>query len=498
MPRARRTLMRAASLLPGDRGARARFVRCRDALDAGHTVPGVLDLVADLLSRADAALREGRREDLVDWADKALQLAFHATVHYGQDATPTASADLPHLAPFRDSAAGRLLLMDPDRDDGRAPRRAGEDAPAPSRRDGGRRVLVLCAGGTSFIERVARELEPRDEVRILDPISRVGEVEGPSHRPTRRSVIAARLALCLDGERLPIPASLREDLDWADVVVVEWANLAFTWVTLWEQVPARLVARLHRFESRTPYPALADMTAVDAMVFVAEHMRALVQQSAPRLSQAREVVVIGNLHDLSTFETRKEPGAERTLVQVGWDRPVKDVEHTLAILETLRAEDPRWRLLLVGPAPSEDPRSAAHSRRVSARSAALGDAVEALGQRDDVPAVLRRARWLISASRHEGTHESVAEGAAAACVPVVRDWPEARAWGGAATVYPEDWVVQDAAEAASRILRISAVPGAAAEAGEDARRTILERRRSGPLLDAWRSVLDGPAAEQPA
>ena len=82
-------------------------------------------------------------------------------------------------------------------------------------------MLVLCAGGTSFIERVARELEPQDEVRILDPISRVGEVEGPSHRPTRRSVIAARLALCLDGERLPIPASLREDLDWADVVVVK-------------------------------------------------------------------------------------------------------------------------------------------------------------------------------------------------------------------------------------------------------------------------------------
>lgn len=479
--RARRALVRAAALAPGDRGARARFVACRSALDDGADVPRALDVVAEMLARADAAHASGRGGDAIDWADKAIQLAFHPTVHYVRRPSPTGGADLPHLAPFRSSAVGRMLLIDPD------PGPARETRTSP-----GRRVLVLCAGGTAFIERVARALGPDVEVRVVDPIRAVVAADGPAAAPTRRSVIAARYERSRTGALLPVPPALREDLDWADTVVLEWANLAFAWASLWEPTSARVVARLHRFESRTPYPALADMGAIDELVLVAGHMEALVQRSVPRSVQAGGTEVIGNLHDLTAFSTAKDATAERTLVQVGWDRPVKDVEATLDILEELRVRDPSWRLLLVGPSPVEGPGTGPFVHRVRSRLAALGDAVEALGVRDDVPDVLRRARYLVSSSRHEGTHEAVAEGAAAGCVPVVRDWPEAAVWGGAATVYPESWVVADADAAVARIL--GAAGGDAAAEGERAREQVLALRDPGRLVEQWRRALRGAGA----
>lgn len=466
--------LRAAALVPGARGARGRFVRDRTLLDGGSLPSDLGARVAEMLARADAAHAAGRGDEAVDWADKALQLAFHATVHNGPVASPAGRADLPHLAPFRDSVVGRMLLVDPDRSE-RTPRTSP-----------GRRVLVLCSGGDTFIRRVAGALGPEVEVRIVDPLAAVAA--SGMRPPARRDVIAARYERSRTGARAPIPDALRGDLDWADTVVLEWAGLPFAWASLWEEMPARVVARLHRFESRTPYPALADLSAVDELILVAGHMEPLVRAAVPRSAQASAVTVIGNLHDLDAFTPGKEPEAERTLVQVGWDRPVKDVAWTLDLLEELRREDQRWRLLLVGPAPADD---AAGGPRVRDRLAALGDAVEQLGRRDDVPEVLPRARYLVSASRHEGTHEAVAEGAAAGCVPVVRDWPEAAAWGGAATVYPSSWVVADVPAAAHRIRSVAADDPAAE--GERARSEVLALRDRGALLAAWHVALTGEA-----
>src|SRR5699024_1169463 len=93
---------------------------------------------------------------------------------------------------------------------------------------------------------------------------------------------------------------------------------------------------------------------------------------------------------------------------------------------------------------------------VRARLAELGPAaVEMLGRRDDVPALLADSGVILSSSRHEGTHESVMEGLAAGCPAVIRDWPDAAPYGGPATLYEADWVVADVEDAVQRVLDLS-------------------------------------------
>lgn len=458
--------------LPGAVGERARFVRARDRLDAGAIPTALREHAAALMARADAAHAAEDGEAAVDWADKALQLLFHPTVHYGPAAAPFADRSLALLAPLRESVVGRLLTADPD--------------PERHERPGGGRVLVLSASSHTFVDRVMHLLGSDASVEVRHSDLSALEIAPGEEAPSRRGVLAARYRLATTGERIPVPAALAADLAWADVVWMEWSSYPAAWLTLLDGLEARVVVRLHRYEAYTPYPQLMAMAEVDELVLIAPHMQELVAAAAPRTAQAHRVRVLPNVNDLAGLSPAKEPGAERTLILVGWAAPTKDVEVALDVLAALHERDPGWRLLLAGRGPdARDPRA----ERVRRRMERLGDAVVPLGFRDDLPRVLRRAGYVLSTSRNEGSHESVVEGAAAGCVPVVRDWPENVAWGGAATVYPEAWVVPDVAGAVERILAVDAADRAAQ--GERARDWALADRDPAVLAAGYREVLTG-------
>lgn len=431
-----RPAIRLASIvvaaLPTAAGDRARFIRARSALDAGIRPPRLEALASRLLERADGAHAEGDGASAVEWADKALQLLFHSTVHYGTAPAPMGDRDLGLLRPLRESEVGRLLTVTPD--------------PPRPERPGGEKVLVLAASSWTFIDRVTRELEDRSEFTF-----RRRDLSGlpAGERPSRRGVLEARYAWSAHGERSDVPTQLREDIEWADVIWMEWASYPAAWLTLLAGVDKRIVVRLHRYEAYTQFPQLIDMDQVDHLVFIAGHVRDLVEASAPRAARAHGVSVVPNINDLEAYGLQKSEESARTVLQVGWANPVKDVDFALDLLELLRAHDPSWRLLLAGHGlEGDDDRTV----RLRARIDAQGSGIEELGYRTDMPQVMQRAGFILSASLSEGSHEAVTEGAAAGCVPVVRDWPDVRAWGGPATVFPREWIVADPVEAARRMI----------------------------------------------
>ncbi len=458
---------------PGAAGALAAFVTARDELTAGRRPDDLAATLTRILERADAALARGDLDWTTEWFDEALQLAFHPTVHHSYASSPVLAAPEDFLAPFRESETGRRLLLAPD--------------PVRAEHAGGPRALAACHSSWTFLDRLVEATGAPTGPLSWSRLDLAALP--PDQRPAHRRAVRARARFALTGERPAVPDHLARHLESTDTLFVEWGAYPFAWLSLMDLGSTRLVCRLHRYEGMTPYPLLADFANVDEMLLISPSVRDALAAATPRLAQAHRVSTVRNPHDYTRFTTTKEPGAERTLIQVGWATPVKDVLFTLDVLESLRQEDPGWRLILVGPRPAHSvARDEAYACEAEARIADLGDAVEVLGRRDDVPDLLRRAGFILSSSRHEGTHESVAEGAAAACVPVVRAWPDAERWaGGARSIYPETWIVADREAAARRILD-HAEPTARERAGLEASAWVAEHLRPedvpAPYVDA--------------
>lgn len=489
-----RRLAPALRHLPGARGAAAAFVAERAALGTGPASARTERTIDRLLAEADRALDGGDLEVAADLATKAQLLAFDPARLAALAPRHAPATDDAVVAPFRRSVTGRLLHGPLPLPLPVLPSPPSSSEPAAGH-DGPLRLLVVAYRNLTFIERVLVPLRARDDVTV-----QVLDLEDLDLAATLREgpLTAARLRAARDGRRLAPPPALAEALAACDAVLVEWGHRTLAYMSLLEGVGAAahgvpLLARVHRYELDTPYIHLVDTARVDDWIFIAGHIARRVRH---QLGLAEDRVhLVPNVGDLDRFAAAKEAGAERVLVHDGWARPRKDAGFALDVLEALHADDPSWRLLLLGPPPgttgTDDAVRAARALRE--RVAALGDAVVPLGQRDDMDAVLARAGFVLSTSRSEGSHELVAEAAAAACVPVVRDWPDDVAYGGAASVYPGPWVVADREEAVARI-RALADPAARTSAGREARERILADRDPGRVIEEFLRVVRATAA----
>lgn len=450
-------LARIARHLPGEIGARSAFVADRAALDRGNVPTSLAATIDRLLRRADSAYDAHDVDAAVDPLHKALLLAYHVAVRE----EPTQF--LPRL---RQSSAFQRVATDSSATRTRSRR---EDLTNP-------RVLIVAQRSFSFIEPVAESLRAHGidvEMQELDGIVPASHLE-------LEGLLRARLR----GERFPIPAELAEAAERADVLFVEWGHHVLTWASLvdWPE-HLRIVARLHRFEAFTVFPHLTDFSRIDRLLFVADHVRQLVLSVIPDLADRTDIALVHNLLELERFHSAPQSQRPpRVLLQVVWDRPVKDVNYALAVLHALREHDPTWVLKLAGRA------SEWSSAQISQKDRDSG-AVEELGHRTDMPEVFRKASFIISGSLHEGTQESVAQGAAAGCVPVVRDWPRAKPYGGAASVYPSHWVVESPQDAARRILECSIDAETMATASGDAENWARHHRDPETVIGGYKDAI---------
>ena len=284
---------------------------------------------------------------------------------------------------------------------------------------------------------------------------------------------------------------------WADVVLCEWCLGNAVWYSRNKRPGQRLVVRFHRMELDTDYPGEVDLDAVDAVVFVAQHV---LERACERWGWDRadpRFQVVPNEVDPAPLRLPKLPGAQFTLAAIGYVPRLKRLDRALDVLELLRAEDERYRLVVKGREPWEYPWMAgreedrdyfeALARRLE-QSAGLRGAVTFEPFGDDVPAFLRQAGWILSTSEVEGDSVSLAEGMASGAIPVVFSRP------GAAEQYEERWVHDDAAAAARAILATAAADELVAEG--EAVRAFSAAWDPARLGETWGRLL-WPAAERP-
>lgn len=434
----------------------------------------------ELLARADRSLAAGSIDAALSWFDKALRISYHPALHSAGGSPLVADPEL-FLSPLRQSRTGMALLQQPIPASSRPAPPSARDQPE------GRpvKLLVIAQENWTFIRPVLDALQATGRYEICEI-----EVEDlpADERPTRERIIRARYDLAATGARVPTPTRLANAFDWADVALVEWGHHILTWVSMLDRRPRLLVGRYHRFEAFTPFPLLHDHAVIDRLLHVSPPVRHLVDAAAPA---AREVEThyVANLLSRGLDELSQAPRHRQTLVQIGWNREIKDVLFSLEVLDRLRRQDDRFRLRLVGPGLPAASDDNAYQQRVRARLASFDpQAVELLGVRRDVPDILSTAGVVVSASNGEGTHESVMEGLATGCPAVIRDWPDALDYGGAASVYKADWVVSDVEEAVHRILELQDPARYESETAA-ARRWAVEHRHPERVIEDYEHAL---------
>ncbi len=425
-------------------------------------VPQDLDRAVDaLLLRADALYAEGAHEEAAAALSRASVLQFHRVIHIDQLSSPLAKAPERYTDRFHSSTAVRAVAAERGR---RVPA-----APAPTDRP--LRLLVTTSANDNFLKLILSHFKEHQdvEVRFLDLAARPNTklLAWDAER-----MIADRLSGGgAYGEQLE--RIIRPQLDWADTVFLDWTVGPAVMLTTIDPGDTRIVVRLHSYEAFTRWPHLADFSRVDDLVFVADHVRDLTTALVPQLRgpQAPRTHVLDNAMDLSGFAREKAPEARFNLGLVGISQVAKDPLWALDVLELVRKQDQRYRLLLVG---GDMQAKVSHATKTylaefNRRLEPLVEsgAVLRLGPTDDVPAALTDIGTILSSSVREGCHVGLMEGAASSAVPVVRDWPfYAGRTHSARTLYPEGWVVGSPEEAARRILETTATEEAWHDAGK--------------------------------
>lgn len=431
-------VLRTASRVGGREAALLRALAAETTLRSGRVPDDLPRARTELARLADAARARGDRADEARVLTRLAALSFHRVEHLDGAGSPLAADPEAFLAPLRGCAAWRALV---------AP---GPARPRRRRGPGPLRVAVVVDADRRFLDPLLPHLGPDVEVRVVS----LDGWDGPPLPLTPGEQVRARLDGSVAGE--PWAVELARRVGDADLVWVEWCQRAAVLASLLPLGDAPMVVRLHSFEAFTVFPHLLDPARVDALVTVSPALAGLVGAVVPAL--AEKTTVLPNAVDPTPFARPKQPGAERTLGVVGWGAPAKDAVWAIEVLAALRAEDPRWRLRLVGPEPdggTAGSRAYAAAVRERASWPDVAGAVELAGPTDDVPGALQQIGALVSSSTRESFHLAVAEAAASGARVAVRDWPTLAPYGGPRGVWPDDWVVRAPAEAAA-LLRADA------------------------------------------
>ncbi|MPV50707.1 hypothetical protein GCG21_11960 [Pseudactinotalea sp. HY160] len=465
------------------RAVAAALLAAIDLSDEGRRPREPAALVAGALDAADMWWGVGDAVSATYALSAALRLLFHPDRHADVDDPPLARDPDGFLASLRASSMmGELLDRHTPagvrhRDHGQA----GSATPAPpGTHDAGRmRVLVLTGAYPRFAEPLVAALAADGDLDVHS--INLGETDrrfnwlGVNTDALSWRVAAhhrGAQAMTIGGD----PGRNAALLAGYDAVVADWGDRSAMWASTWVPHGTRLVVRLHGMDLFSPWVHLIDWDRVDDLICVSEPFRDLARRVLGQRLRGVRVHAIEHGVAGERFALPKRAGSEHTVGMIGWGKIVKDPVWALTVLSILREHDRRWRLLLVGHRlVPNSARSAAYAERFEQLlETDLAGAVEFVPQTDDVPAAASRMGYVLSASRRESFHLAVVEGALSGAVPVVRDWPVYATGAGPRALYPEEWIVDDPAEAAARILSL-ADPEDRRVAGEHARADARER-----------------------
>jgi tetratricopeptide (TPR) repeat protein len=231
-------------------------------------------------------------------------------------------------------------------------------------------------------------------------------------------------------------------LRWGDVCWFEWCNEPLVYASRHPlALQKKIVCRLHRYEAFTAFPMQVKWANVDKLVFVADHVRLIVEHTVPGLSDLVETEVISNGVDTERY-TWKEHTPGFNLAYVGYLHLRKNPMLLLQILAKLVAIDTRYQLHIAGV--YQDPLLRLYWTH-AVREMGLDAHVHLDGWQEDIDAWLQDKDYILSSSIHESFGYAIAEAMTCGIKPVVHHFPFA------SEIWPEEVLFSTVDEAVSQI-----------------------------------------------
>lgn len=292
----------------------------------------------------------------------------------------------------------------------------------------------------------------------------------------------------------PVPEDNAALLDWADVVLCEFASRNAVWYSHHVSPRQRLVLHLHGYELRQPPIHEIKIDAVETVVFASEFYRekALTATGWPR----EKTTVISNPVNTVDLARAKLDDARFHLGMAGYVPELKRPDRALDLLELLLEQDERYVLHLRGHSPWNYPFVWDRPLRRDAylafyerlrRDERLRQAVVFDPFGPDMGNWFRGIGWVLSPSTRETFHLAPVEGMASGAVPLV--WRRE----GSEEIFPEQWNVDSARQAADLVLAAGGNAAAMDDLSVQAA-GFAEQYDARAVTARWlRTLVEGPA-----
>ena len=235
----------------------------------------------------------------------------------------------------------------------------------------------------------------------------------------------------------------RRLLAQADTVFCEWMLGNAIWYGKHKREGQKLVGRLHAQELRSALFDKVPFERFETVIFVGPHMLRSAQERNPTLK--KNGVVIYNGVDVEALQAvPRKPTNGKVLGFVGMVPQSKRLDLALDILKELRKDDMDYTLRVKGKRPEEygwmksrfdEMTWYEQQYRRLEDDPLLKNAVIFDPYGNDMPEWYAGIDYVLSTSDFESFHLTIADGAAAGCIPVILPWE------GASEIYPKSWVV---------------------------------------------------------
>ena len=222
-------------------------------------------------------------------------------------------------------------------------------------------------------------------------------------------------------------AEMADLMNWCDIAWFEWCDETLIRASRLEKT-CRIVCRLHSFEAFTDAPGQVAWEHVDALIFVAPHIRDLVAERVPGLMDRVPAHVIYNGVNMDRFIFRHRTRGFN-LASVGYINHKKNPSLLLQCIRALVDKDPRFKLHMAGV--HQELRFKLYMEHMI-REMALDEHVVFHGWVENVNAWLADMHFLVTTSVFESFGYGIAEAMAAGLKPLIHNFP------GASRLYPRD------------------------------------------------------------